>query len=84
MCCWEPFIIEITPFLKKGENEIEIRVSNTAINQIEGKAQPSGLFGSPLILERISEPTHKSDVISSNKSFTHPSSNKFIKSNYAE
>lgn len=39
---WGPYLIEISPFLKKGENLLEIEVTNSLSNFIE-KSLPSGL-----------------------------------------
>jgi len=61
VCCWSPFRLEISEFVKKGINVIEVRVSNTSINRTEGKAQPSGLNGNLRIL--ISACTEKQDTI---------------------
>ena len=39
--------IDVTDDLRAGANEIEIRVTNTLINILEGVKHPSGLFGPP-------------------------------------
>jgi hypothetical protein len=44
---WEPYTVEITRWLQKGENLLELRVANTLINLLEGVARPSGLCGVP-------------------------------------
>ncbi len=41
---WPPFRLDITDYLKEGENLIEIIVSNTAGNLL-GKQMPSGIIG---------------------------------------
>lgn len=44
---WNPYRIDVTQDLRAGSNEIEIRVTNTLINILEGVKHPSGLFGPP-------------------------------------
>ena len=61
VCCWSPFRLEISEFVKKGINVIEVQVSNTSINRTEGKAQPSGLMGNLRVL--VSACTQKQDSI---------------------
>lgn len=42
---WSPYKIDITNFLIKGENKIELEVKNTLANHICKKSYPSGLLG---------------------------------------
>jgi len=41
---WRPYVIDVTPHLKAGKNEIKLKVTNTAANIITGKRIPSGLL----------------------------------------
>jgi len=56
--CWQPYYLEITQFLKSGNNTVSIQVSNTSINRLEAMPQPSGLFG-PLSVEIIRNPVNE-------------------------
>lgn len=47
ICLWEPYRVDVTPWLQSSENVIELRLANTLINLIEGVERPSGLAGSP-------------------------------------
>ncbi|MBN1300166.1 MAG: hypothetical protein JW995_03035 [Melioribacteraceae bacterium] len=47
---WHPYKTEITEYLKKGQNKIEIKVTNTLINTLEGVKKESGLMTEPEIL----------------------------------
>jgi hypothetical protein len=40
---WEPYSIDITPYLTEGNNNITIKVSNSLYNFIEYGRKPSGL-----------------------------------------
>jgi hypothetical protein len=40
---WHPYRIDLTEDLKPGENRIQIDVTNTLLNILEGKRHPSGL-----------------------------------------
>lgn len=42
---WEPWEVDITDFVKSGENEIEIRVANSLMNLLTFTPKPSGLVG---------------------------------------
>jgi hypothetical protein len=44
---WEPYAVELTEFLRPGENVLELRVANTLANLLKGVARPSGLAGAP-------------------------------------
>ena len=50
VCLWEPYRVEITPWLRQGENVVEVRVANTLINLLEGVVRPSGLAGTPKLV----------------------------------
>lgn len=50
---WNPYRIEVTEYLKVGENLFTFEVANTMYNLIAAKSLPSGLLESPrIILER--------------------------------
>ena len=51
---WSPYSVDVTDLLREGENTVAVKVTNTQANSIEGRANPSGLFG-PVALrpERI-------------------------------
>lgn len=42
---WSPYTLDVTDLLREGENIIEVTVTNTQANAIEGRANPSGLLG---------------------------------------
>jgi hypothetical protein len=44
---WEPYEVEITDLLVKGENTLALRVANTPVNVLEAIERPSGLTGAP-------------------------------------
>ncbi|HTX99809.1 MAG TPA: glycosyl hydrolase [Bacteroidota bacterium] len=44
---WAPYDIDITGALRAGTNTVELRVTNTLINLLEGVRKPSGLFSIP-------------------------------------
>jgi hypothetical protein len=50
VCLWEPYRVEVTPWLRPGENVVEVRVANTLINLLEGVVRPSGLAGTPKLV----------------------------------
>ena len=50
VCLWEPYCVEVTPWLRMGENVLEVRVANTLINLLEGVVRPSGLAGTPKLV----------------------------------
>lgn len=41
---WKPYEIEITSFVKKGENHLSIKVANSIYNMLEGKIKTSGII----------------------------------------
>jgi hypothetical protein len=47
---WHPYRLDVTDLLHTGENEIELRVTNTLLNILEGVSQASGLFSAPRIV----------------------------------
>lgn len=47
---WPPYGIDITEWLRPGENVLELRVANTAINLLEAVVRPSGLTGPPRLV----------------------------------
>src|SRR5690606_21546360 len=44
---WHPYRIEVTDDLREGANDVEIRVTNTLMNILEGIKHPPGLFTPP-------------------------------------
>lgn len=51
---WRPWEADVTDLLHKGENELELRVTNSAANFLEGNIRPSGLMGRVrLLAERV-------------------------------
>ncbi|MGH1565115.1 glycosyl hydrolase [Mumia sp. DW29H23] len=42
---WSPYTVDVTDLLREGENVVEVKVTNTPSNEIEGRDNPSGLFG---------------------------------------
>ncbi|KAA1418115.1 hypothetical protein FE697_019900 [Mumia zhuanghuii] len=46
---WSPYAVDVTDLLREGENVVEVRVTNTPSNAIEGRDNPSGLLG-PVVL----------------------------------
>jgi hypothetical protein len=42
---WAPYSFDITSYVNKGENQIELKVTNTLANKIEEKSIKSGLIG---------------------------------------
>ncbi|HKG26612.1 MAG TPA: glycosyl hydrolase, partial [Thermomicrobiales bacterium] len=47
---WPPYGIDVTDYLRPGENVLELRVANTLINLLEAVERPSGLSGSPRLV----------------------------------
>lgn len=43
--CWSPLQMEISDYLRTGENRLEIRIANSMANAREGLRLPSGLLG---------------------------------------
>ena len=42
---WAPYGVEITDYLRPGQNTIDLRVANTLVNLLEAVERPSGLAG---------------------------------------
>ncbi|WJH33866.1 hypothetical protein N6H14_28365 [Paenibacillus sp. CC-CFT747] len=47
---WAPYRLDITPYLRAGRNELEIRVTNSLANRLDESPLPAGLIG-PVVLE---------------------------------
>jgi hypothetical protein len=47
---WAPYAFDVTELLAGGENEFELRVSNTPVNLLEGQPRRSGLVGPPRLV----------------------------------
>ncbi len=47
---WHPYRIDITDWVTAGKNRIELKVTNTLINFLEGIQQPSGLLARPRLI----------------------------------
>ncbi len=48
---WKPYEVEITDFIKKGKNNVSIKVTNSIYNMLEGKPKISGITGPITILK---------------------------------
>ena len=51
---WEPYTVEVTDQVTPGENTIELRVANTAVNMLSAVSRPSGLRAAPRLVQRRS------------------------------
>lgn len=49
---WHPYRIEISGLLRPGKNSVELRVTNTLINILEGVQKASGIFVPPKLVHR--------------------------------
>jgi hypothetical protein len=49
VCLWNPYELDLTPYLKAGENTISVKVTNTLINVLEAVEQASGVFGISIV-----------------------------------
>jgi hypothetical protein len=49
---WPPYGIDVTEQAVPGENAIELRVANTAINLLSAQPRPSGLREAPRLVIR--------------------------------
>ena len=58
---WDPYEVEVTGRLRPGENEVELRVANTAANLIGGVDRPSGLAGPPRLAAYRERPAREED-----------------------
>ena len=47
---WAPYQVDLTEFLKAGENTLELRVANTLVNMLEAVERPSGLGSAPKLV----------------------------------
>jgi alpha-L-rhamnosidase len=47
---WHPYQLDVTALVRPGDNEIEIRVSNTPANLLNAERRPSGLAGAPVLV----------------------------------
>jgi len=47
---WHPYRIDVTSLVRLGMNTIELRVTNTLINLLEGVQKPSGLLAAPQLV----------------------------------
>lgn len=43
--CWPPYAVDVSELLFAGENQVTLRVTNTAVNALLGRPRPSGLLG---------------------------------------
>jgi hypothetical protein len=46
---WDPYELDVSHLLRPGDNEIEIRVSNTPANLLNAEPRASGLAGTPVL-----------------------------------
>jgi hypothetical protein len=49
---WPPYGVEVTGQAVPGENLVELRVANTAINLLSAQPRPSGLRAAPRLVVR--------------------------------
>ena len=42
---WAPYVWAIDPICQVGDNQLEVRVTNSMANRLEGLQRPSGLLG---------------------------------------
>lgn len=49
---WHPYELDVSQLVVPGRNQIELRVTNTLINVLEGVEKASGLFSSPRLIHR--------------------------------
>ncbi len=56
---WHPYRIELTKLLKSGKNVVELKVTNSLINILEGVRKSSGLLEAPKI---ICEPVYRIEL----------------------
>ena len=47
---WHPYSIDVTTLIRPGTNTLELKVTNTLINLLEGVQKPSGLFVPPRLI----------------------------------
>ena len=49
---WHPYRLDITDRVRPGRNHVELKVTNTLVNLLEGVRRPSGLRSIPKIVHR--------------------------------
>jgi hypothetical protein len=49
---WHPYRLDITPWVRSGSNTLEVKVTNTLINLLEGVQKASGLMEAPQIIHQ--------------------------------
>ena len=49
---WAPYVWAIDPICQVGDNQLEVRVTNSMANRLEGLQRPSGLLGPVSIRQR--------------------------------
>jgi hypothetical protein len=49
---WAPYVWAINPICQVGDNQLEVRVTNSMANRLEGLQRPSGLLGPVSIRQR--------------------------------
>ena len=42
---WAPYKFDVTPYLRDGKNQIQIEVTNSLANKMDGEEMPSGMLG---------------------------------------
>lgn len=47
---WHPYRVDVTDLIKAGKNTVELKVTNTLINILEGVQKPSGIFSTPRLV----------------------------------
>ena len=45
MRAWEPFVWDISPAVRTGQNDLEIKVANSLQNLLVQQPKPSGILG---------------------------------------
>lgn len=51
---WNPYEVDITKYIREGNNSIKIKITNTLINILEAVQKESGLFSMPVIQHKNS------------------------------
>jgi alpha-L-rhamnosidase len=44
---WDPYVVDVSRFVRPGSNVVSLRVANTPANLLNGVLRPSGIAGSP-------------------------------------
>ena len=47
---WDPYVVDISPFVREGSNDLTLRVANTPANLLNGDARHSGIAGAPRLV----------------------------------